>query len=200
MRDVSDRADVMVKGDRAARVIAMAGRLAAPRTEPAFVMLSGVVGTGKSTLARALRERTGIAVIESDAVRRTMFARPAHAKEESAAVFEAVHAALRHLLGRGVATLVDATNLVEMQRAVMYGIARAAGARLIVVRTTAPAAVVRRRLRSRRESAGGAEAGTDVFERMRRSRQPIAVAHYVVDTTGDTEQAVEAIAREIERR
>ncbi len=190
----------MVKGDRAARVIAMAGRLPAPRTAPAFVMLSGVVGTGKSTFARALRERTGIAVIESDAVRRAMFERPAHAKDESAAVFDAVHAALRDLLGRGVATLVDATNLVEAQRAVMYGVARAAAARLIVVRTTAPAAVVRRRLRSRRESAGGAEAGTEVFERMRRSRQPIAAPHYVVDTTGAIEQAVEAIAREIERR
>jgi predicted kinase len=82
----------------------------------------------------------------------------------------------------------------------MYEIARQAGARLIIVRLTAPAPLVVKRLRARRETAGPAEAGTEVFERMRRVRQPIALPHYVVDTTGETERAVEAIAREIEGR
>jgi len=190
----------MVKDGWPERVVSMAGPLPARRKRPAFVMLSGVVGSGKSTFARALRARTDIAVIESDAVRRAMFVRPTHAKPESGAVFDAVHAASRALLERGVSTLVDATNLVEAERAIMYDIARRAGARLIIVRLTAPAALVTRRLRARRAAAGPAEAGTEVFERMRRVRQPIGLPHYVVDTTGETEQAVEAIAREIEGR
>ena len=159
-----------------------------------MVMLSGVVGTGKSTFARALRERTGIAVIESDAVRRAMFAGPTHARKESAAVFRAVHAALDDLLARGVSTLIDATNLVEAERGTMYGIAERRGARPTVVRLTAAPALVRTRLRARRDAA---DAGTDVFERMQRARQPIERPHYVVDTAGDVECAAEAVAREI---
>lgn len=179
-------------------VVGMARPLPKPRESPAMVMLVGPPGVGKTTFARALAAAP-IAAIESDAVRRAMFARPRYDREESGAVFDAVHAALRRLLARGVSVLVDATNLVEAERAVMYGIAEESGARTIIVRLTAPAAVVRKRL-----AAGGArgasEAGVAEFERMRRRREPIRRRHYVVDATGSTRAGVEAIAREIAAR
>jgi predicted kinase len=81
----------------------------------------------------------------------------------------------------------------------MYGIADEAGARTIIVRVTAPAAVVRRRLQ---EGAprGASQAGVAEFEKMRRRWRPISREHYVVNTVRNTQSAIEAIAREIERR
>jgi predicted kinase len=197
LADMPHRSGVIDKDGWPEHVIEMAAPLPSPRLRPAMVMLSGVVGTGKSTFARELHGRTGIAVIESDAVRRAMFDRPTHARNESTAVFDAVHAALDALLARGVSTLVDATNLVEAERARMYRIAERHGARTIIVQVTAAAATVRARLRARRDAAGPAEAGTPVFERMQRTRQPLERPHYVVDTTGDVACAAEAVAREI---
>ncbi len=186
-------------GASASSVIELAKPLPQPRPSPAFVILAGPPGVGKTTVAAALRARTPIAVIESDAVRRAMFARPRHNREESGAVFAAIHEALGRLLREGVSTLVDATNMVEKERAVMYGIAEEAGARTIIVRVTAPAAVVRKRLEAGR-SRGASEAGVAEFEKMRRRWRAIPREHHVVNTVGSTQSAIEAIAREIEDR
>ncbi|HYM14833.1 MAG TPA: AAA family ATPase [Dehalococcoidia bacterium] len=182
-----------------ATVLRLARPWPRPVSSPAAVMLVGPPGVGKTAFARALRERTAVAVIESDAVREALFAAPTHGGAESAAVFEAIHAALRELLARGVSALLDATNLVERDRAVVYGIAEDLGARLIVVRVTAPASVVRKRLEAGGER-GASRAGVAEFERMRRRGQPIGRRHHTVDTTGSTREAVEAVAREIEAR
>src|SRR5262245_32742884 len=46
------------------------GELAGPAARPGLVLVGGLPGTGKSTLARALAERTGFTAIRSDVVRK----------------------------------------------------------------------------------------------------------------------------------
>lgn len=181
------------------RVIALAGPLPEPSEWPALVLLVGAPGVGKSYFARQLRESTGVAVIESDAVRRALFGRPTYEKKESVRVFGAVHEAARELLAGSISVVIDATNLIESEREVLYRIADAAGARLVIVRLTAPAAVVRKRL-ERADDRGASEADVAMFERMRKFRQPLRRPHYIVDTAGDTGPAVGAIGREISGR
>jgi predicted kinase len=170
----------MARSSPADIAIGTARPLPRRRERPALVMLVGPPGVG-------------------NAVRRAMFARPRYDREESGAVFDAIHAALRRLLARGISVIADATNLVEAERAVTYGIAEDAGARTIIARLTAPAAVVRKRLAAG-EARGASEAGVAEFERMRLRREPIRRQHYVVDATGSTKAAVEAIGREIAAR
>lgn len=183
----------------AAKALALAGPARRMRRPAVAVMLVGAPGVGKTTFAWRLREATGAAVIESDAVRRALFRRPRYDRQESAAVFDAVHQALRELLARGASVIVDATNLIEAERSAMYRIADEAGAPLMIVRLTAPAAVVRRRLEGG-TARGASAAGVEEFERMRRRRQPVTRRHYVVDTTRGTGAAVEAVAREMRGR
>ena len=178
---------------------------AAARTSPAIVLLVGPPGTGKTTFARALQQRAGIEILESDVLRRSMFPTPAYDKGESRRVFDLLHESARALLAAGRSVIVDATNLIESERAVLYGIADSSGARCVIVRITAPEAVVRKRLVARTASAGASEAGAsaagvEVFEQMRRIRQPIGRPHFVIDTAASIEPAVEAVAREIKAR
>jgi predicted kinase len=163
-----------------------------------MVLLSGVPGSGKSTFARALAAGAGATVIESDAVRRGMFPRPVHDRRENRSVFAAVHQQLARGLRSGRRVVVDATNLIEAERSLAYEVAEAAGARTVVVRTTAPAALLRRRVEERARGRDDVP-GVRVLERMRRMRQPIRRPHFVVDTTGDTSAALAAVTREIER-
>src|SRR5204862_1007368 len=53
------------------------GELEAPGRRPCLVLVGGLPGTGKSTLARGLAERAGFAVVRSDVVRKELAGLPA---------------------------------------------------------------------------------------------------------------------------
>ena len=131
-------------------------------------------------------------------MRRTLFANMSYSKSESGRVFDVVHAAAEERLASGRGVIVDATNLIEAERAAFYGMAEQLDGRLIVVRLTAAPSVVRERLRRRSLEEGSGPAGLAVYERMRRIRQRITKPHLVVDTTAGIEAAIEAVVREIE--
>jgi len=181
------------------RVLQSLGALPPPRTRPALVVVAGLPGTGKSQFSRELRLRTGAIILESDAIRRLLFERPSYSWWESRRVFTALHAAVERLLDSGAFCIVDATNLAEAYRRPLYEIAERHGAKLIVVEVTAPAEVVLARLSEREavpESASDADVA--VYERMLGEWEEIGREHFVVDTSKRTNEAADAVAREME--
>jgi hypothetical protein len=164
-------------------------------------VLSGLPGSGKSHLARELAARLPIALVESDALRKTLVKRPNYSQRESGRLFSACHALLEDLLARGVPCLLDATNLKEAYRRPLYAIAERTGARLLLVEVRADEEVVRQRLRGRvsgKDPRDRSEATTDVYETMRLEMEPIERQHIVVDASGDTAAAVDDILRHLE--
>jgi aminoglycoside phosphotransferase family enzyme/predicted kinase len=66
-------ADRQAATDRATALWLLAlGELESPSERPALLLVSGLPGTGKSTLARGLAERAGFRVIRSDVVRKEL--------------------------------------------------------------------------------------------------------------------------------
>jgi uncharacterized protein len=57
---------------RASALFSLAARYATARTRQALVLFGGLMGTGKSTLAHAVRAHTGFALSASDAVRKAL--------------------------------------------------------------------------------------------------------------------------------
>ena len=193
---MSSNSDDAQDGDR---VLGALGPLPPSRHHPALVVVSGLPGTGKSLFCRELRRRTGVAVLESDALRKLLFSRPNYSSEESRRLFAAIHAAIARLLAAGISCTLDATNLKEHHRQPLYDIAEELDAKLILVEVTAAPEVVRRRLTAR-ASYGDAlsDAGGAVYERMRREVEEIQREHFLVDTAADTGPALATISREIE--
>ena len=168
------------------------------RPRAALAVLVGLPGSGKSRLAEALRARTGACVLESDALRALLFRRPTFDAEESRRLFEAIHQAIDELLGEGASVILDATNLAEEEREPLYDIAERRDARLLLVLTTAPDALIRLRLREREETgAGRSQANARVYERMRKRVEEIQRPFRLVDTSEEIGPAVAAIAKEM---
>ncbi len=166
--------------------------------QPTLVMLCGLPGTGKSTLARRLAHRLPAVVVESDRVRRTLFNPPTYTAEESRWVHMVCHILIGWYLRHYYHVVYDATNLYERHRGLVYRLAARSGARLVVVEVTASDEVVRERLAPRRRGERVArdpedysEANWDVYLRMRRRAEPIQHDHITLDTSdGDIEGAV----------
>ncbi|MBI2831209.1 MAG: AAA family ATPase [Chloroflexi bacterium] len=185
------------------RVTAGLGRLPAPVARPAFVVISGLPGTGKSYFASKLVERVPFAILESDAVRKSLFPSPSYSQEESSCVFRVLHLVIWELLKKGIPTIMDATNLVESEREHLYRIADRLEAKLLIVKVEAPPEVVYQRLEARQERwnpADKSDAGWEVYLRMKDKAEKITRKHYVVDTSRDITPALDKIVRELRRR
>jgi len=165
---------------------------------PVLFMISGLPGTGKSYLSRRLAERVSAVIIETDRIRKTLFDPPTYSAKESERVHRVAHQLIERLLRKGVRVIFDATNLVEFQRETVYHIADRLGAKLVIIRTTAPEEVVRERLARRKERIDEqdvSDADWNVYKRMRRRQQGFRRNFLVIDTSDDIDAAIAKIIR-----
>lgn len=176
------------------------GALPEAVANPAFVVVSGLPGTGKSFFCRRLAEKLPFYILESDAMRRALFPSPDYNAAESARLFAACHNLIEELLGKGVPLIFDATNLSERHRERLYHISDRTGARLILVRVEAPPTVVYERLRARSEGdnpENKSDAGWEVYSQMKPGVEKIQRNHFVVDTSRDITPVIDKIIRMI---
>lgn len=169
--------------ESARRHLALALRyLEAPRA-PALVLVGGAVGTGKSSVAGALADALGAAVVSSDRVRkhRLGLARGARADasaytpEAKAAVYAALLERAEAVLASGRVAVLDATFGASQERETAS--ARADGWRVpaFFVETRCAPEIAEARLLARSRAGGDAsDAGPELQAASRAGFEPLA--------------------------
>jgi uncharacterized protein len=148
----------------------------------ALVLIGGLPGTGKSALAGAVASRLGAAVLSSDRIRKELAGLPPTRQPAVAygtgiyapAATEATYAELLRratgLLAQGELVIADATWASAGHRAAAAAAARAAHARLVQLRCTAPGDLAAERLGSRQP--GASDADRDIAQEMAAAMAP----------------------------
>ncbi len=171
-----------------------------PVARPALVVVSGLPGTGKSYFCRQLARRLPSVVLESDALRKTLFAAPGYSPEESARLFRAIRFLVEGLIKRGISVIMDATNLAERYREYFYSIADRLDVKLVLVRVEAPPTLIKERLEARRKNPEEkSDASWGVYQKMKESVEKISRRHYVADTSRDITPVLDKIMRDVRR-
>lgn len=141
----------------------LAASYASGPTTPTVLIVGGLMGTGKSTLARALQRQLGWALFSSDTMRKQLaglepeqpsadeFGKGLYSAEWTARTYAALRADVASALSTGRSALLDASFLRRAERQALVQIAAAHNAQVIFVECTCPREVVLQRLARRWE-------------------------------------------------
>jgi aminoglycoside phosphotransferase family enzyme/predicted kinase len=170
---------------RAKRYFDLACEYAKTLPPAMLVIMCGLSGTGKSTVAREVAKPLRAKLLVSDVVRKKLLGiaptqralaavgDDAYSAETTKRTFDAMFSEAREHLMRGQSVVLDATFLRRDLRKVAMRLARETGAQFASVVVSATDAEVRRRLERRTKSGRGvSDAGWDVYLQQKRKFQP----------------------------
>jgi predicted kinase len=163
---------------------------------PLLILVTGLMGTGKSTLARELGEALGIEVLRTDVVRSAVV--PAGQGNESfgvgrygadarGRVYDELLRRARERLARGASVILDGTFIEASKRADALGLGRDLNADTSVVRCACPRETALERIAARLKSAAGdpSEARPELYDLQaaEEARSGLAGDGLSIDTT-----------------
>jgi predicted kinase len=174
--------------------------LETPGARPGLILVSGLPGTGKSTLSRSLAERAHFEVIRSDVVRKEIFAEESSGQASSLytsnrtqQIYDECLERVRRLLQVGKRVIVDATFQREQDRQTFLQLAIDCGARAVWLECVASPEITKQRIEARHGDASDAD--WSVYQLVRSRWQPPSEMsvryHEQVDTTWSGEAAAD---------
>lgn len=184
----------------------LADRCAEGLTKPLVLVVAGLMGTGKSTLAQALALEFVAEVVQTDAVRREMFGaseQPAqygeaiYSPENRSRVYEEVGRRVAVLAATGMTSIADGTFSARSSRETLLQALKESGADAVVVHCHCPRDVAAARIADRqKKGASLSEARPELLthQEFERPNPGDACTWIDVDTTIPLEQQVESVS------
>lgn len=179
------------------------------RLMPWLVVFSGLMGTGKSTLAREISFRLGLELASSDVLRKELAGLPPterrhdrfneglYSAESTRATYDEMFRRASAALGEGRGFILDASFSRRSERARFAALAEACGARFAVVHAVCPEEEVRRRLEARAwDPFEPSDGRWELLELQRRDFEAFAPpedAGHEIDTSLPVEGSIERI-------
>jgi predicted kinase len=124
--------------------------------KPQLIIMGGLPGSGKSTVAGALAKRMGVAILPTDVVDGALRRSGYDGARTGLSAYIVVEALAREQLAHERSVIVDAVNPREMARQLWRELGRQTGAELKVIECVcADEALLRRRIEARRRDIPG---------------------------------------------
>jgi len=142
-------------------------------------MITGLPGTGKSTLANALAAQMGLAQLNTDMLRAEMGLRGRYDPRTKKAVYEKMREQAGRQLRAGQSVLIDGTFYLESLRSAFQELADEAGGDIRWIELKAEEGAIRKRVRAERAYS---EADFEVYKKVKALYEPMNRPHLVLWT------------------
>ena len=179
------------------------------RSRPMLFITTGLVGTGKTTLAQALAKRLGLVVISSDVTRKQLAGIPItehrfeefdsgiYSPEFSRKTYDKMFSEAKNILSEGQSVIMDASFIKAEERLKAKGLAEEMGADFFIIECTLDEESIKKRLAQRREQETTSDGRWEIYEPQKRAFAPVVEAspqkHVIIDTSKPVEENIRQI-------
>ena len=163
-----------------------------------IVIICGLPGVGKSTLAKNLAPLINSTILSSDKIRKELFSNPTYSPFERKLVYDVMIILAKYLNEAGCNCILDATFNREDSRLEIREKLQLTNRQFQIVECLCPEEVVISRLKSRKNDYS--DATIEVYQRMKKIYEPVKVDHIVVDTALSPQENSQIIVEEIKRK
>lgn len=196
--------------ERAIRYFRLArGYLVRERFSPSLIVICGLTGSGKSTIAEALGVELGLEVLSSDRLRKELagvplwqhtadnYAEGLYSPARSEETYRALAARADQLLASKQGVIVDATCKKREDRENLRRLAASYGAPFYLIAAESPEDVIRRRLDERvRQGTSVSDGRWEIYLRQRGEFEPFLESEgglMTVDSSAPLDDTVDAL-------
>ena len=183
------------------------------RDRPVLLIMAGLAGTGKTTVAQAISRSLGLTVITADVVRKRLagiplterrfepFSGGIYSREFSQKTYDEMFAQGRQLLSRGQPVILDATFIIREGRLQAKKLADEMNADFAVVECRLDEEIVKQYLEQRLKEGSISDGRWEIYEQQKRTFDEInefpARDHIVLDTSQPMSNIVKIVSERI---
>jgi len=183
------------------------------RSKPFLFITTGLVGTGKTTLAQALAGRLGLVVISSDITRKRLadipvtehrfeeFSWGIYSAEFSRMTYDRMFAEAGNILGEGDSVVIDASFIKAEERLKAKELAGENNADFMIIECTLEEESIRKRLAQRLAQGSASDGRWEIYKPQKQQFEPVAEVepqkHVIIDTSKPVEENIRQILDKI---
>ena len=188
----------------------LAYTFAARLEKPALILMAGLMGTGKSNLAKRIASRLGAFIIQTDTIRKEIlnipptdhhyeaFGNGIYASDMTQLTYEKAVEVASEKLKEGKPVIIDASFKNRNERARASEVAKKLGSDFFVIECVCREDIIKQRLESRISEKGEASDGRwEIFQAQKETFETITEvpegSHIVIDTSASLEECARKV-------
>jgi len=163
-----------------------------------IIIICGLPGVGKTTLAKNLAPMINASVLSSDKIRKELFPIPTYSTAELKMVYDVMIVTAKYLNDADENCILDATFNREDSRIEVKKKLGLDDGQFQIIECSCPEEIAISRLESRKNDYS--DATIEVYQKMKCMREPVKADHITVDTTQPPEESAAKVAEYISKR
>jgi predicted kinase len=155
-----------------------------------LIIVCGLPGTGKTTLAKRIADETSSFLLNTDTIRKRVIYDPRYTEKEKEMIYELLFEMAEKFLLTGKNVVLDGTFYRKDLRERAGEIAEKAKSEFRVIEVRCREDVVRKMMKERRKKGSESDADFAVYRKLKKEFEPVREKHLVLDTSKGFDQAV----------
>ena len=168
-------------------------------SSPVLIIMTGIIGSGKTTVAERISRALGLPTLSSDIIRKELAEIPytehryeninegIYSTEFTRKTYDELYVRTRGLLTRGQSVILDASFKKKAERIKAYKLAGETGAKFLAVECTAAENIIKQRLNKRQQEGSISDGRCEIFDDFKKDFEAVDEIpdgnHLILDTT-----------------